>query len=82
MFESWMNLRKIKGIDENVVLAYFLHLQKKLAPSSLWTKYSMLRSTIHLYKKNRHFKIWQTNELFEKQITGIQTKEVQDIRTI
>lgn len=51
MFESWMNSRKIKGIDENVLLAYFLHLQKKLAPSSLWTKYSMLRSTIHLYKK-------------------------------
>ncbi len=40
MFECWMDSRKIKGMDENVLLAYFLHLQKKLAPSTLWTKYS------------------------------------------
>lgn len=32
MFESWMNSRKIKGIVESVLLAYFLHLQKKISP--------------------------------------------------
>lgn len=51
MFEDWMTTRNVKGINESVLLAYLSYLEKKLAPSSLWTKYSMIKTTLQLYKK-------------------------------
>ncbi|KAJ8921706.1 hypothetical protein NQ315_010616 [Exocentrus adspersus] len=37
-------------INEEVMLSYFLSLKKKYAVSSLWSKYSMLKATIKVYK--------------------------------
>lgn len=43
---NWMRERKVKKISEEVILAYFLKLSKTFQPPTLWSKYSMLRSTI------------------------------------
>uniref|UniRef100_V5GRG2 Uncharacterized protein n=1 Tax=Anoplophora glabripennis TaxID=217634 RepID=V5GRG2_ANOGL len=48
-FQDW-KIKGVKGVNEDVLLAYFFNLSKKLAPSTLWTKYSMLKSTLRVYK--------------------------------
>lgn len=47
-FQKWKNVKNIKGqgSTENVLLAYFSEKSKKMQPSSLWSYYSMLKSTI------------------------------------
>lgn len=51
-FMAWMDEKKMYEINENVLLVYFdyLYNAQKYAPSTLWSKWSMLRSTINLYK--------------------------------
>lgn len=49
-FEDWRKNRKIKGYNEDILLAYFHNYRKTLAPSSMWTKYSMLRSTLKVFR--------------------------------
>lgn len=45
-FKKWMDEKNHTEFDEDLILIYFDHLSKNYAPSTLWSKYSMLRSTI------------------------------------
>lgn len=45
-FITWKQERKTKSFSENVLLAYFHELSGKYKPSSLWSIYSMLKSTL------------------------------------
>lgn len=48
-FQDWCSSKKIRSsFTENVLLAYFSELSTKYKASSLWTFYSMLRSTLNL----------------------------------
>ncbi|KAJ8910575.1 hypothetical protein NQ315_011244 [Exocentrus adspersus] len=49
-FNEWIEKRGVMTINEEVMLSYFLNLKKKYAVSSLWSKYSMLKATIKVYK--------------------------------
>lgn len=48
LFTDWRKDSKTDSLSENVLLAYFQHLSARLKPSSLWSIYSMLRSTINV----------------------------------
>ncbi|XP_044007548.1 uncharacterized protein LOC122852052 [Aphidius gifuensis] len=48
-FLSWKNKQKNGKINENYLLIYSKELKVSFASSSLWSKYSMLRSTIQTY---------------------------------
>ncbi|KAF2895570.1 hypothetical protein ILUMI_10604 [Ignelater luminosus] len=49
-FVDWRKANGIKStISEKVLMAYFGELSEKMKPTSLWTQYSMLRSTISIY---------------------------------
>ena len=50
-FEEWMEVKKIHDISEKVVLAYFAEQAGKLKPSSLWCRYSMLRTLVSIRKE-------------------------------
>lgn len=45
-FIEWRKIKKVKSLSESVFLAYFSELAEKLAPTSVWAIYSMLRSVI------------------------------------
>lgn len=45
-FKDWMASKKVKSCTENVLLAYFYEKSKHLTSASLWSKYSMLRTTL------------------------------------
>ena len=48
-FQDWCSSKNIKSsFTENVLLAYFSELSTKYKPSSLWSFYSMLRSTLNI----------------------------------
>ncbi|XP_031333961.1 uncharacterized protein LOC116163974 [Photinus pyralis] len=49
-FEEWREQQGLNGVNEEVMLAYFHNYRRKLAPSSMWTKYSMVKSTLKVYK--------------------------------
>lgn len=49
-FNAWREANNIKGLSEIVFLAYFEDLSETMAPGSLWSIYSMLRSTV----QNKH----------------------------
>lgn len=45
-FQRWKMAKKINSLSETVLLAYFSEKAKKVKPSTLWSYYSMLKSTI------------------------------------
>lgn len=47
-FKKWMNKNHVRKINEDAVLVYFFKLSKTLKPSTLWSKYSMVRSCVNI----------------------------------
>ena len=47
-FTKWKNSKGVEIVSENLMMDYFGELSQKYKPSSLWCKYSMLRSTIQM----------------------------------
>ena len=45
-FLQWKANKKASSFSENVLLAYFNEMAAKYKPSTLWSQYSMLKSTI------------------------------------
>lgn len=60
IFEKWCAVKEVSRLQEEVFMAYFNHLSKKFSPSSLWSKYSMIKSILKI-KKNidlgKYFKL-------------------------
>lgn len=50
-FQGWMDKNNIKSCDESSVTVYFSYLkeEKKLMSSTLWSRWSMLKSTLSAY---------------------------------
>lgn len=46
-FMEWRAAEKINSFSENVLVAYFKLISEKKAPSTLWSTYSMLKTTIN-----------------------------------
>ncbi|XP_036141434.1 uncharacterized protein LOC105833640 isoform X3 [Monomorium pharaonis] len=74
-FMNWKAKKKFESLSENIMLTYFMELSNTHVSSTLWTIYSMLRSTLSInnninisyYKKVRAF--------LKKQAIGFQTKK-------
>lgn len=47
-FIKWRHEHKVKSFSENVLLAYFTEISKTLKASTLWSQYSMIRSTLSI----------------------------------
>lgn len=50
-FETWIKANKIQRINEDALLIYFQKLSEKYQPTTLWCRWSMVRSIL-LTKKN------------------------------
>jgi hypothetical protein len=74
-FVNWKTEHKAQSFSENVVIAYFLELSKKYQASTLWSKYSMLKTMI---KTKNDIDIKSYNKLtafLKRQSTGYQSKK-------
>lgn len=48
-FRKWKEEHKVDSNSERVLMARFNQLSEKYAPSTLWSRYSMLKTTLKLY---------------------------------
>ncbi|KAJ8916728.1 hypothetical protein NQ315_013932 [Exocentrus adspersus] len=58
-FDNWRKKRGLGegAITEEVLLAYFFNVEKHFAASSMWTKYSMLKSMLKYGKLTSYLKV-------------------------
>ncbi|KAL0808689.1 hypothetical protein ABMA28_013120 [Loxostege sticticalis] len=47
-FIAWREEKKANSFSENVMLAYFSELSAKLKPSTLWSRFSMIKSMLKI----------------------------------
>lgn len=81
-FKEWALEKNYVGTPEDLILVYLKHLSEKYAPSTLWSKYSMLRSMILIennvdisnYAKVKSF-IKQKNIGYEAKKSRVFTEE-------
>lgn len=50
-FRLWLKNRNVNVITEEVIVAYFNGLIGKYAASSLWSTFSMLKTTLFVFEK-------------------------------
>ena len=75
-FMDWRNQKNVTSLSENVFLAYFEELSRKYSSSTLWTFYSMLRSTLNLYHEVEINKYSKLRALLQRKSDGYQKKEI------
>lgn len=74
-FIDWKDRNGAKSFSESVFLAYFSELSKKMKPSSLWSIYSMLKSTVST-RHNVHIKEYSKLTAFLKRSSdGFKSKK-------
>ncbi|XP_015125083.1 uncharacterized protein LOC107046879 [Diachasma alloeum] len=49
-FKDWMQQKKIKKITDFVLLGYFHCVARKAKPTTLWSRFSMLKKTLSTYE--------------------------------
>ncbi|XP_024889909.1 uncharacterized protein LOC112466187 [Temnothorax curvispinosus] len=83
-FMNWRKEKNINSFSENVLLAYISKLSKKTKPSTLWSQYSMLKSTlitkhnvnIHSYSKLTAFLKRKSNGFKSKKSKVFTSNEI------
>lgn len=48
-FKRWRTTKKTTSFAEEIFLVYFDELSRKMKPSTLWARYSMLKATLKTY---------------------------------
>lgn len=75
IFMEWCNIHKIKKLKEEVLLAFFLEKAKVSKSSTLWSVYSMLKSTIMVKNNIDISKFSKLNAFLKKQNVGYKAKK-------
>ncbi|XP_033217685.1 uncharacterized protein LOC117173304 isoform X3 [Belonocnema kinseyi] len=75
-FDNWRKLNKTEECSDNdIILAYFNQLGKNRAPSSLWTYYSMLKSTLYAKEGMRLEQHYQLQKFLKNKSRGYEPKK-------
>lgn len=74
-FGKWLEDKKIKRINEKVLLAYF-EGRKNQKVSTLWTLYSMLRSELTLKKNIDIAQYTSLHAFLKRQLQGYRAKNL------
>ncbi|KAL4714615.1 hypothetical protein ACJJTC_019678 [Scirpophaga incertulas] len=71
--------KKTTSFSENVILAYLKDLSDKFKPSSMWAKYSMLKSTLNIYNNIDITKYSKVIAFLKRNSEGHKGKKVLDV---
>lgn len=74
LFKEWLEERGVKKVSEDATLVYFSQRAKELKPSTLWSKYSMLRSVLNV-RENIDIKFPKLVAFLKRQSTGYVSKK-------
>lgn len=75
IFATWCAKRGIKNYTENVFLVYFSEKAKTCKPSTLWSTYSMLKSTIMIKHNINISKYTKLIAFIKQKNTGYKPKK-------
>lgn len=74
-FMKWRAEKKVNSLTESDLLIYFNELSKTYKPSTLWSVYSMLKTTLST-KHNVHLKNFvKLSSFLKKQAVGFKSKK-------
>lgn len=74
-FKKWRRANGTNSFCEDVLLAYFFDMSKKYASSTLWSTYSMLRTTINTFDHVDISKHQKLIAFLKKQHSGYKAKK-------
>lgn len=74
-FLEWCKEKAVHTYSEDVLMVYFSNLAKKMKPSTLWSQYSMLRSTLDLKKGVNISKYSKLRAFLKRQNEGYRPKK-------
>lgn len=74
-FMKWRSNKKIKSFAESVLLTYFNGLSNTMQPSTLWSKYSMLKSTLCVKHNVDLKKFHNLTSFLKRQSQGFKSKK-------
>lgn len=72
---NWMQENYVKDVNETVLLGYFGDLAKTFAPSSLWSKYSMVKKTLIVNKNINIANYYKLMEYLKQTSKGYKAKK-------
>lgn len=75
-FKQWCIQKTVRKTNETVVLAYFYELSKVYKSSTLWSKFSMLKSTLAV-KENIDIKYPKLIAFLKRQAVGYRAQKSQ-----
>lgn len=74
-FMDWTRRNKINTFDEYVFIAYFEYLSKDLKSTTLWTRYSTLKSTVSIKHQVDISKYTKLYALLKRKAEGYEAKK-------
>lgn len=74
VFKKWLEERGVKKISEDATLVYFSQRARELKPSTLWSKYSMLRSVLNV-RENIDIKFPKLVAFLKREASGYAPKK-------
>ncbi|KAJ8914661.1 hypothetical protein NQ315_017358 [Exocentrus adspersus] len=74
-FMDWRRDNQINSFSENVLLAYISEISKNLKPPTVWSMYSMLRSTIDIKHNINISKYAKVKAFLKQKSTGYRSKK-------
>lgn len=80
-FVEWKKGHKTSSSSETVLLAYFNELSRKYKPTSLWSTYSMLKSTMKIKEKIDISRYAQLTALLKQKSVGFKSKKSKVLRS-
>lgn len=81
-FKQWQQTKKATSNSERVVLSYFSELKGKLSPGTLWSRYSMLKSTLKIYENVDIGVYASLNGFLKNQLKGYTPKKAKVLTEI
>lgn len=75
LFLDWRKEQKTNSCSENVLLTYFGELSKKFKALTLWTQYSMLRTTLNINNNVDIAKYAKLKAFLKRKSDGYRPKE-------
>lgn len=70
LFTEWRNLNKIKTVSDDILLVYFVEKAKSMKSSTLWSRFSMLKSCLAIKENADINKYPKTIAFLKRQAVG------------
>lgn len=80
-FSEWKKSVDVQNSSESTMLTYFTHLSRAYKPSTLWSHFSMLKTTLRVYENTDIGAYRSLIDFIKKQAQGFQSQKSKTLTT-